>query len=360
MPATTNMTLRVALTGQWRADVDADGAVVTVKLLDANGAPTGGDLVLKAPATTNPAMTQYAPGKFKFTTDAAPFTRGSRYRATYVITVGGVAQPAQTQDVTAYSQDLHPRPTSFHTWTTLQMRNIVRRALGIREKTATQEGQEPGSYNSLEIVNNGLEWLWREHRFTFQLAEPWYFDLIAGQERVALPDDYMEIESLERRGLVLGNFCRADLAWVQRMRQKAITAPVWDVHYDIVTDPPHEGTGLVTYALELWPTPTAFIESAGALVYYRQYPKVTQDSELIPFPAGFHSVAALAVTMEAFESEGDKESAAEARGKFEAKLAKAIRHTARAGPQDLGSMIRGKSSIQEERPHDPYSAVDVD
>ncbi len=366
MAATVQHTFRVALTAPpgHRRDVDADGATVSVKLLDANGAPTGPNLVIiAAGALTSPPLLQYAPGKFTLTSTGAPapFTRGARYRATYTIDVGGVTVQTVTQDFTAFSDALHLKPAEQHLYTTGAMRNIARRALGIAEKTATQAGDEPGGSNSLDIVNDGLEDLWGRHRWTWQLAEPWYFDLVPGIDRVLLPEDYMETKSLQRRGASMTNFVEQDLEWIARAREKSPSHPGHVIYYAVVADPPHEASGLIRYALEIFPPPAAggYVQDAGVLHYYRTCPKVCTDADLIPFPRGFHQLAKLAVRAEAFESEGENENADRERAKLEAKLGRAVAQDARHGPQSCGSMIRTRARPDDEHTgHDPYAAID--
>lgn len=345
--------------------MDADGATVTCKLLDAAGVPTGPDLTLQAaPPLTNPPLVQYAPGQFRFTSTGAPLTRGNRYRATYAISVGGGVAETVTQDFTAFSQALHPRPTEFLAFTTLAMRNVVRRALGLKEEVPpSQPGQEPGAHSSLEYVNMALEALWREHRWTWQLAEPAYLDIVGGQTRIPLPDDYLEIKSLQRAGASMVNFIESDLEEIAFLREKAPGTPGWDLRYAVVSDPPHEATGRVAYAIEVFPPPAGYIQAGAILHYYRQCPVVTNNTDLIPFPTGFQQVAVLACRVEAFEGEGDTENAAAERTKFEAKLLRVIGADARHGPRDCGSMIRDDHDPSEGRDwtgHDPYARLLTD
>jgi hypothetical protein len=354
MGTTCNITLRVAAAGAFRPGTDYDRCLVSVKLLDANGDPTGSNLVLDGSMATAPEMTQWHPGYFVYTTAGLAFTRGSQYRATYTAYLGGTAQDTQTQDFYAHSEATaaSAAPT-LHTYTTLGLRNIVRRSLGIQEETDDIEGQEPGSANSLDMVNDACERVWREHRWQFTLGEPVYGPLVAGQSRYPLPDDFMELVGVTRPDDQSHVFTPATLQQIRSMRERGTHNPIHRTFYAVVSDPPADLTGHTRYALEIFPTPEGFLQSGYVLDYQREYPKLVNDTDAPPFPAGFHSILKQACRMEAFEQENVEVKDAEIQ-KFERMLDTAKKHDGRHLPTNLGSLIDASPST------DAFDNTDLD
>lgn len=341
MATTTDQTLRVACQGDFRRDVDADKCTVSVKLL-VSGSPSGSNLILDGDAATAPEMTQYHPGHFTYTTSGAPFTRGETYRATYTPYIGGTSQDTITQDFTAYTDTTSAvPPAAQHYYTTLNARNIVRASLGIQQKTSTVAGQEPGSASSLDIVNDAHERVWRDHRFQFQLGEPVYIDLIADQSRYQLPVDFMELQGITKPNDHLVRWTPKPWEWIRNARERSFVNPVNEMYYCVVSDPPDTLTGFTRYALEVFPTPSSFIESGAVIDYYRECPKVVSDSDIPPFPIGMFSLLKQAYRIEAFEQENDPRAPGEV-AKYERLLDAAKRHDSRHMPTNLGSLVRGR------------------
>jgi hypothetical protein len=306
-----------------------------------SGTPSGIDLILDDDAATAPEMTQWQPGLFRYTTAGAPFTRGLTYRATYTPYLGGAAQTAITQDFIAHSDDTAPVPGRANSYTTLGLRNIVRRSLGLQEQTATVTGMEPGSANSLDIVNDALERVWREHRWQFQMGEPVYGEIIANQSRYPLPDDFMELIAVTRPVDRLHKFVRADFRQIRAMRERSLSDPIHKTYYDVVSDPPALATGYTRYALELYPTPTGYLQAGYVLDYYRECPKMCEDTDIPPFPLGFHSLLKQAVRVEAFEQENDSRAVGEIQ-KYERLLVAAKDNDGRHMDTNLGSLINAR------------------
>lgn len=345
MPTTTNMTLRVAVQGGFRRDTDYDSCIVSVKLLDGDGNPTGSNLILDGDAETEQAMTQWQPGCFKYTTIGEPFTRGSQYRATYTPTLGGTEQTGITQDFYAHSEDAATSPSpSLHAYTTLQFCNIVRRATGIQEEVDGIEGQEPGSATAIDMVNDAFERVWREHRWQFQMGEPYYGPFIADQTRYQLPGDFMELIGITKPGDTVHRFEPASLQDIRRWREKGLSSGSHTTYYTIVSDPPNSATGTTGYCLEFYPTPSGFTQAAWVLDYYRQCPKVSSDTDVPPFPVGFASLLKQACRLEAFEQENIEYTPMET-AKYADLLAKAKQFDGRHNPVNLGSMVQARPAV---------------
>jgi hypothetical protein len=232
-------------------------------------------------------------------------------------------------------------PLSSHTYTTAAFRNIVRRSLGIQEDDGTGIGQEPGSANSLDIVNDAFERVWREHRWQFQMADPVTISYVADQARYALPDDFMELIAVTAPGDRLHRFESTGYVNIRTMREKALVSPINRTFYSVVSDPPATLAAFTRYALELFPTPLANLADAAIVDYYRECPKVCEDTDIPPFPVGFHSLLKQAVRLEAFEQENDPRAAGET-AKFERMLVAAKDNDGRHMQTNLGSLINAK------------------
>jgi hypothetical protein len=358
MASIVQHTFDVAFGEGGRRSTECDGCTVSVKLLDGDGEPTGSNLTISvAPASlTAPEMTQWQPGLFTFTSNAAvaPFTRGSSYRATYTITLGGATAETVTQDFTAYSEATTASDiSSYHVYSLAQLRNVARRALGIQEETATLTGQEPGGNSTLTIVNEALEALWNAHRWGFQVADRYYISLVANQYQYRLPIEFMELQNLCKPGDLVGRTARMDWTAIREMRERNSPSPTNITYYCVVSDPPDALTGYTRYILELWPTPPAYIDSGLVLDYYRHCPVLSATTDIAPFPPGFHSLVHQAVRTAAFESETDPKAPME-RIKLEAMIDRAKRADGRHQDMNLGSLVRGHQAD----PYDPTLRVD--
>lgn len=365
MGTTCNAVLRYAFSAGFRLNTEADGATVSVKLLDANGDPTGSNLILDGAAATAPAMTQYEPGKFTYTVTGSPLTRGKKYRATYTVTLGGTTAETGTQDFTAYSSATEQTaPSTANTYTLLDLREIVRKVLGIMPATNDQglDAQEPGSDGTIAIVNDECESVWRAHRWTFQMGDSKYGQLIANCPKYQLPIDFMELKSIVKPNQIAHRYKRETWEKIRELRERAVVAPPLITYYTVVSDPPADLSAVTRYALEVWPTPAAFEDNGYVIDYYREYPRMNTDADVCPFPVGFHSAIKQCVRAAAMESENDPEAPKE-RAKAEAMLARAAQHDGRHNEMNLGSMVdRDKSSwdlYEPEASHDPYSVIKV-
>ena len=362
MGSTADRTFKVAYSLGFRDEFECDGATVSCKLLDANGVPTGANLDLSIVApTTTPAMTQWHPGLFTYTTTNLPLTRGSRYRATYIITVGGATAETVTQDFTAES-DLTTAAdqTTFHRYTCLMLRDTIRRALGLADSDNANGAQEPGSATTLEMVNDTLQNLWREHRWMFQTADRRYIDFVANQHRYELPREFMELISVAKRDDLIWKFIPKPLAWLRNQREGRTPTPGYVTYYTILSDPTDDFTSETRFVLEIWPTPTSFEQAGMVLDFNRECPRVLADADIVPVPLGYQSLLKQAVRSEAFEQENDEKAEPE-RLKFERMLAHARRHDSRHGEQNLGSMIERRSARDDSDAvgiHDPYGDVE--
>lgn len=350
MAITCNMVLRCAFSEGTRRITDADGATVSVKLL-VDGSPSGSNLDLDGAGTTSGTMTQYHPGQFIYVTASTTFTRGSQYRATYTITVGGTTAETVTQDFYAES-DLQSvasqtdSPTEIHYYTFQNCKNIVRRALGLYvDETTDSNSQEPGSASAGDIVNDAMEMLWNAHPWTFRFSDPKYLDAAANMFRYHLPKDFGSLVKLVRANNLTHECIRLPIDAIYSLREQSVGTTANVTYYDVVFDPNYSLSAVTDihsiggrYLLEIWPTPSAFTQNAWLVVYERECPKLTVDANIAPFPMGFHRLVKRALRYTAFEAEGDPQQDVEYQ-KYLTELASAIRADGRHGDWNLGSMV---------------------
>lgn len=359
MGTTVNRTFRVAYPDGFRDEFECDGATVQCKALDANGDPTGAYIELATGAVTAPAMEQWHPGLFKYTTTNLPLTRGSSYRAYYTITVGGVAGDVIEQDFIAESDLTTAADTSdFHQFTALQLRDVVRRVLGLQDSSDTENGpQEAGSADTLEIVNDALQNLWREHRWLFQTSDRFYMDFVAHQHRYLLPLEFLSLKALTRRDDRTWRMVPKPLEWIQARRQQRAESPATVTYYCILSDPPDEKTQQQRWVLEVWPTPAEYVQSALVLEFEREFQALCEDDEIAPVPLGYQSLVKQAVRAEACEQEQDEHAEME-RAKFDRMLAAARKYDSRHSEVNLGSMIDRSRPDDADGDWDAYAAHD--
>lgn len=361
MTTTADHTLQCAFGGGFRASTEADRATVHVQALSGT-TPSGVNLILDGVSATVPDMTQWEAGAFTYTTTGAPLTRGSRYRAFFSIYLGGVIVESSTQDFTAASELVSAAaPTPPHAYTCLSLRDVVRRTLGLATSDATSGPQEPGGSNSLDIVNDELEAIWRAHRWQWQMGDRVYGALIPNQSKYRLPSDFMELKNLVKPNNIAHRFVRQTWEKIRELRERAVSAPPLVNYYAVVSDPPSSLSGLTRYALEMWPIPLTYEQSGYVLDWYREYPKISADADIAPFPIGFHSAVKQCVRAAAMESENDPKAGDE-RAKAEGMLARAAQHDGRHTEMNLGSMIERRNSIDPwdpEASHDAFTEIDA-
>jgi hypothetical protein len=349
-----NHTFQVAFSKGFRTITEADRATVSCRLL-IDGEPSGADIVLAEPDVTSPEMHQWDRGLFRFQTENCPLVRGQRYRATYTIYLGGEVAETVTQDFTAHSDyRAGTTPASeLHDYRLSSLRNIVRRTLGLADN------QEPGSADSREIVNDALESLWREHRWQFQVADPVHISFIANQYKYRLPHDFMEVISVAAPSDITTTFSPALWPQIRSLRERHIVSPARKFLYAVVSDQGESLGHRMRYAIEIWPTPGTFVQSAMIVDYYREYPRLLEETDIAPFPNGLHSLVKQSVRMAAMESENDPKAADE-RLKYERMLAAARDHDGRHSERNLGSLI-DEHDMDADSPlmgrHDPYRHI---
>lgn len=334
---TLNRTFTAQYTSGAVPGLDADRATIRAATCDADGTFTGSLLGLDADSETMPEMTQADPGRFTYTTTSSPFTRGTRYKAIIDIYVGGVLAQSHSQIFIAESRDAATRRADANLYTTRELRDYVLRSLGLG---TSESGSEPGSADSLDIVNDALQNLWHAHEWTWLPADEYVINFAAGQYAYPLPAEFKALKSVHRFTDSYDCAIRASINDIRDMRLGGDNdvIPEDRVLYDIVYDPNERETEGGSYIIEVYPTPSAYQQNALSVRYLKDLGRLCADDEYPPFPASFTPLVKQACRCEAYRVENDARYETE-QLIMDRMLAQAIRADALTEGSNLGSLV---------------------
>ncbi len=316
--------------------IDADRATIRSATCDADGTFTGSLLVLNTDSETTPEMTQADPGRFTFTTTSSPFTRGTRYKAIIDIYIGGVLAQSHSQIFVAESRDAATRRVDANLYTVRELRDYVLRSLGLG---TSDSGSEPGSADSLDIVNDALQALWHAHEWTWKPADEFVVNFAAGQFAYQLPAEYVGLRSVHRFTQSYDCAVRTPINEIRDLRIAGGDVIAEDsVLYDIIYEPNAGETEGGAYIIEVYPTPSQYQQNALSVRYLKDLGRLCADDEYPPFPASFTPLVKQACRCEAFRVENDARYEVE-QLVYDRMLANAIKADAITEGSNLGSLV---------------------
>lgn len=364
---TLDMTLRYASGGGFRAQYEVDKCTVSVKELDANGDPTGSNLILDGDAGTAPELYQYHPSYFRYRTTGCPFTRGKRYRATYTPYIGGTAQTAETQDFYATSETTAEHSVNvsraFHALNFGQLKDVARKAVGLVDSSSTEfAAQELGSMSAGDVVNDAIEMIYNAHAWTFKPTDRVFIDQIKNQIKYQLPLNFGELMTIRARANITHIMKRMDFHELVEYHEGDTSRVSNATYYCIHADPPTSPTpgtqeaAYVAYCLYVWPTPDVFLQDFWVVHYKRAYRKMSADTDVAPFPVGYAKLLRQAVRAVTFEVENDPVAPAE-RAILDRMLAEAMQRDGEHTETNFGSMVDRRNLMDV---NDPARLIDPD
>jgi hypothetical protein len=283
----------------------------------------------------------------KTDTTAGPLQPGYVYKFTWCYVVDG--QQYTESETRLFDEEGRNLTPAQHYYTFAGLKMLVQQFLG----------RSPGSDTASSIVNNALIELWTAHPWSFIQADSMNLDLIAGQDYVDLPYDFLRMNAIEATDNLNHTMIKVSRKQLRALREQGTASLSGQVtYYTITHNPTRDLTTIARPRFEFTPTSTANRANVYTMDFDRYPPALSNDTDIAPIPLSMFPLLKQAVRMIAAEDEGKEEAMME-RQRFEGMAARfaAMDEKRDATPQ-LGYIVG--SNLQTETDPADWLTPDID